>query len=62
MKLHHRKWIESFNPATGEKLGEAPVFTEEDVRSAVAAAREAQAAWKRLSVRQRIATLLGRSV
>lgn len=46
--------IESYNPATGEKLGEAPVFAAEDVRNAVAAAREAQVAWGQLNVRQRI--------
>jgi succinate-semialdehyde dehydrogenase/glutarate-semialdehyde dehydrogenase len=49
--------IESYNPATGEKLGEAPVVTAEEVQQAVAAARAAQAAWGRLTVRQRIAAM-----
>ncbi len=48
------KWIESFDPATGDRLGKATVFTPDQVRQAVKAAREAQTAWCQLSVRQRI--------
>jgi acyl-CoA reductase-like NAD-dependent aldehyde dehydrogenase len=37
--------FESFNPATGEVLGRAPVSTQEQVAAAIAAARAAQPAW-----------------
>src|SRR5579864_4638607 len=40
-------------PATGETLGEIPVATPEDVRSAVAAARAAQKEWGELKVKER---------
>jgi succinate-semialdehyde dehydrogenase/glutarate-semialdehyde dehydrogenase len=49
--------LESVNPATGIKLGEAPICSIDDVRKSVAAAREAQAAWGQLSIRQRITAL-----
>ena len=45
--------IVSQNPATGEKLGEVPVATEEEVRAAVARGRAAQREWGRLPVRER---------
>lgn len=40
--------LKSFNPATGEMLGEVPVSTPEEVREAVAAARKAAPAWAAL--------------
>jgi acyl-CoA reductase-like NAD-dependent aldehyde dehydrogenase len=49
--------LESVNPTTGEKLGEAPICTLDDVRKAVTTAREAQATWGQLNVRQRIRAL-----
>jgi len=45
------------NPATGEVLGYSPLNTPEDVRQAVAAAREVQPAWASLAVGQRVARL-----
>ena len=55
--MQERTWIESHNPATGEKLGEAPVFTLQEVQETVAATREAQATWGQLSVRRRLRAL-----
>jgi len=37
--------IVSYDPATGEEIGRVPAATEEEVRRAVARAREAQKAW-----------------
>ncbi len=39
------KTFESFNPATGEVLGLAPISTAAQVKAAIAAARAAQPAW-----------------
>ena len=47
----------STNPATGEKLGELPCATPQDVREAVARARKAQPAWAALPVKDRVALL-----
>ena len=45
--------IESYAPATGERLGEVRVSTKEEVRAAVARARKAQAAWAVLPIEER---------
>jgi succinate-semialdehyde dehydrogenase/glutarate-semialdehyde dehydrogenase len=45
--------LTSFNPANGEIVGTAPVFTSEQVHQAVTAARKAQAPWGALTTRQR---------
>jgi succinate-semialdehyde dehydrogenase/glutarate-semialdehyde dehydrogenase len=45
--------IVSINPATGERLGDAPDLTADQVRAAVAAARDAQAEWARVPLRDR---------
>jgi acyl-CoA reductase-like NAD-dependent aldehyde dehydrogenase len=45
------------NPATGELLGYSPLNTTQQVRQAVAAAREAQPAWAALPIGQRRAAL-----
>ncbi|MEM7136275.1 MAG: aldehyde dehydrogenase family protein [Myxococcota bacterium] len=45
--------LESFNPRTGEKLGEVPIASPADVRAAVARAREAQAHWAEMGVERR---------
>ena len=37
--------FESFNPASGEPLGRAPISTQQQVKEAIAAARAAQPAW-----------------
>ncbi|MEW6505133.1 MAG: aldehyde dehydrogenase family protein [Chloroflexota bacterium] len=44
----------SRNPASGEELGTAPVFTAEQVHQAVKTARAAQSGWGRLTVRERL--------
>lgn len=44
-------------PADGRRLGTVPQCTEEDVRSAVSAARNAQATWQERPVRERSALL-----
>ncbi len=49
--------LESFNPRTGEKLGEVPVATPADVREAVARARHAQKEWAGMGVDRRNAIL-----
>lgn len=51
--------IESFNPATGEKLGEVPLSTAEDVLAAAERAREAQVGWSAMGAAAR-ARILGR--
>jgi acyl-CoA reductase-like NAD-dependent aldehyde dehydrogenase len=50
--------IASFNPATGELLGEVPIQGPEEVRAAVARAREAQRAWASLPPRMRAERVL----
>jgi acyl-CoA reductase-like NAD-dependent aldehyde dehydrogenase len=45
------------SPATGEFVADVPVYTREQVREAVALAREAQRSWAALSFRQRGAML-----
>jgi acyl-CoA reductase-like NAD-dependent aldehyde dehydrogenase len=49
--------IECLNPATGERLGQLPVASAEDVATAVARARVAQKAWAQSSFAQRRAVL-----
>ena len=43
----------SYDPGTGEEIGRAPLMSAEDVREAVAKARQAQPAWAGRSYRQR---------
>lgn len=52
------KKLVSVNPATGEVLGEVPVNTPEEVRAAVARAREAQRAWSAVPLRERAQRIL----
>ncbi len=47
----------SRNPANGEELGRAPIYTPEQVRAAVQAARGAQTGWGQASLRQRLQEL-----
>ena len=49
--------LESYNPRTGEKLGEVPVASPADVRAAVARARRAQRGWAAMGVDRRNAIL-----
>lgn len=49
--------IEALNPATGERIGEVRAATPEEVRHAVARAREAARAWAGRPVRERAAAL-----
>ncbi len=53
-----RPVIKSWAPATGELLGEVPVFSKSDVFATVARARKAQAAWGVLPVEERCERLL----
>jgi len=50
--------IVSYDPATGEEIGRAPLTPPEEVRRAVAAARQAQPAWAKLSFRERARVIL----
>jgi acyl-CoA reductase-like NAD-dependent aldehyde dehydrogenase len=45
--------IVSYDPATGDEIGRAPLCSREEVESAVAKARAAQPAWAKLSFRER---------
>ena len=45
--------IVSYDPATGDEIGRAPLASPEEVRQAVASARGAQPAWANLSFRER---------
>jgi acyl-CoA reductase-like NAD-dependent aldehyde dehydrogenase len=49
--------VVSVNPATGEVLRELECAGENEVRAAVARAREAQAAWAEIGIRKRIAVV-----
>src|SRR5579872_6096431 len=49
--------ITTFNPATGEPLGEIPIAGEDEVRAAVATARQAQSGWAARPIEERIAVL-----
>ncbi len=42
------------NPATGELLGESPLHSVDDIKSAITSAREAQPEWAALPVKERI--------
>jgi len=50
--------IVSYDPATGEEIGRAPLSTSEQVKEAVRRARAAQPAWARLSFRERTRVVL----
>ncbi|MEI9915194.1 MAG: aldehyde dehydrogenase family protein [Methylovirgula sp.] len=50
-------YLETFNPATGESLGQAAEANEADVDAAVEAAHRAFATWRRLAPRERGAIL-----
>jgi acyl-CoA reductase-like NAD-dependent aldehyde dehydrogenase len=56
--LHGRRRLEVRNPATLERIGEIEVATDEDVRAAVARAREAAAEWGELPFETRARHLL----
>lgn len=47
------------NPLTGSEIGDVPVMTSSEVMGLVAAAREAQADWSRLSLERRARVLRG---
>lgn len=48
------RYADSFNPATGEKIGSALIHTRDQVNQAVGRARPAQAAWAGLSATERV--------
>jgi succinate-semialdehyde dehydrogenase/glutarate-semialdehyde dehydrogenase len=49
--------VVAVNPATGETLAELECASEQDARTAIAQAREAQPAWNELGLRKRISIL-----
>ncbi|HEY0375448.1 MAG TPA: aldehyde dehydrogenase family protein [Pyrinomonadaceae bacterium] len=53
IKAERREEIVSFDPATGEEVGRAPVASAAEVREAVGRARGAQKAWAKLSYAER---------
>jgi acyl-CoA reductase-like NAD-dependent aldehyde dehydrogenase len=52
------KSIESINPATGDVIGQVPVFTEARIEACAADARVAQRSWRRLTFEERAELLL----
>jgi succinate-semialdehyde dehydrogenase/glutarate-semialdehyde dehydrogenase len=50
--------IKSWEPATGELLGEVPIASSEDVVKTISRARKAQAAWSVLPIEERCARLM----
>ncbi|MBI2265130.1 MAG: aldehyde dehydrogenase family protein [Armatimonadetes bacterium] len=55
MKPDTSKRIVPRDPSTGEELGRLPVFSPEEIRKAVAIAREVQKTWRETQIRERIA-------
>lgn len=53
-----RREVISYDPATGEEVGRAPLCTPEDVARAVARAREAQKAWGARSFQERASVVM----
>jgi len=49
--------LQSFNPSTGEVVGEVPLATVEEVHAAVVRARAAQPAWAAVPIEERVALL-----
>ena len=50
--------VVSYDPGTGQEIGRAPLSSPEEVKEAVAKARQAQPAWASLSYRQRARVIL----
>lgn len=55
---HAQHTLKSWEPATGDLLGEVPIATRDDVLKTVTRARKAQAAWGLLPVEERCTRLL----
>ncbi|HVH47855.1 MAG TPA: aldehyde dehydrogenase family protein [Labilithrix sp.] len=55
---HSHRMLKSWEPATGELLGEVPVASREDVLKTIARARKAQAVWGVLPIEERCTRLL----
>ncbi|MFH1809848.1 MAG: aldehyde dehydrogenase family protein [Pseudomonadota bacterium] len=53
-----KKVTEAFNPATGDKIGEVPLHSVEDLQRAVGEARVAQKVWAQTPVRVRCKVML----
>ena len=53
-----RREVISYDPAAGEEVGRAPLSSAEDVRRAVARAREAQKSWAALRFRERASVVM----
>lgn len=52
------RFIDVFNPATGERLSRVPSSSQEDVKTAVAAAKASQMRWARLPANERAGYLV----
>jgi acyl-CoA reductase-like NAD-dependent aldehyde dehydrogenase len=50
--------VVSYDPATGEEIGRAPLTSAADVRRAIVSARRVQPAWAKLSFRERARVIL----
>ncbi len=57
-QIEREREIVSYDPATGEEIGRAPLTPPEEVRRVVAAARRAQPAWAALTFRERARIVL----
>jgi succinate-semialdehyde dehydrogenase/glutarate-semialdehyde dehydrogenase len=55
---HPQRTLKSWEPASGELLGEVPIASREDVMRTIARAKKAQAAWSVLPVEERCTRLL----
>jgi len=55
---HPHRTLTSWEPATGERLGEVPIASHDDVMRTIARARKAQSAWGVLPVEERATRLL----
>ena len=53
-----RKSIQSFDPSNGELLGEVTQATAEEVTQAIVNAKAAQKSWRKLSIHERVLTII----
>ncbi len=51
------KWMDAFNPSTGEKIAHVPCCTEEELELAVSTAKEAYKGWSETPVQKRVKVL-----
>src|SRR5258705_836244 len=58
LQPHQPREIISYDPASGQEIGRAPLADATDVRNAVKRARAGQPEWARLSFRERASVIL----